>query len=82
MFNLVQDCHVNIDILEEITDESIEEWPPFSREEFLRAIAKCNNSSASGSNKLSWCHLKCIINNKACLGKIISIANTCFELGF
>jgi len=82
MFNLAQDCHVNIDILEEISNIAMEEWPLFSREEFLKAIAKYNNSSAPRPDKLLWCHLKYIINNEACLGKIINIANTCFELGF
>ena len=82
VFNLAQDHHVNIDILEEIANETMEEWPPFLRKEFLRAIAKCNNSSAPEPNKLLWCYLKHINNNKACLGKIISITNACFELGF
>jgi len=53
MFNLAQDCYVNIDILEEITNEAMEEWPSFSRKEFLRAIAKYNNSSTSRPDKLS-----------------------------
>ena len=81
MFNLAQDHHININILEEFPNKALEEWPLFSREEFMKAIAKCNNSSAPGPNKLSWSHLKCIINNKVYFGKIISIANTCFELG-
>jgi len=79
-FNLAQDHNVDFEILEEISNKALKEWPPFSREEFLKAIAKCNNLSAPKPNKLLWDHLKCIINNKACLGKIISITNTCFEL--
>ena len=47
----------------------------------MKSIAKCNNSSAPGPDKLLWSYLKYIINNEVCLGKIISIANTCFELG-
>jgi len=46
----------------------------------MKAIIKCNNSSTPGPNKLPWFYLKYIINNEACLGKIISIANACFEL--
>ena len=80
-FNLVQDHNVNFKILKEIPNKTLKEWPPFSREEFLKAIAKCNNSSAPGPDKPLWGHIKYIINNKACLGKIISIANICFELG-
>ena len=48
----------------------------------MKAIAKCNNLSALEPNKLSWCYLKVIIKNKACLGKFIDIANTCFEIGW
>ena len=47
----------------------------------MKSIAKCNNSSTPGPDKLLWSYLKYIINNEVCLGKIISIANTCFELG-
>ena len=80
-FNLAQNCQVNANILEEIPDKSSEKWPPFSKEEFTKAIYKCNNSSATGLDKLSWSYLKCIINNEICLEKIISIANVCLELG-
>jgi len=80
-FNLVQDCQVNVEILQEIPDKALEEWPPFSREEFLNNIAKFNNSSVSGPDKLMWCYPKCIINNEECLSNIINITNTCFELG-
>ena len=81
-FNLAQDCYVDINILQDISDIAIKKWPPFLRGEFLKAITKCNNLSAPRPDKLSWYHLKCIINNEACLGKIINIADTCFELGF
>jgi len=79
-FNLAQNYQVDVDILDEILDKSTIEWLPFSEEEFRKAIAKCNNLSAPGPNKLSWSHLKYIINNEACFGNIISIANVCFEL--
>ena len=79
--NLAQDHYVNINILNEISDKSTNEWPLFSKEEFRKVIAKCNNSSTPRPNKLSWSHLKCIINNEVCLSNIISIANVCFVLG-
>ena len=81
-FNIAQDCYVDIKILEEILNKTLKEWPSFLRKEFIKAIVKYNNSSAPRPNKLSWGHLKYIINNEVCLGKIISIANTCFELDF
>ena len=81
-FNIAQDCYVNIKILEEISNKTLEEWPSFLRKEFIKAIVKYNNSSAPRPDKLSWSHLKYIINNEVCLSKIISITNTCFELDF
>jgi len=47
----------------------------------MQAISKCNNSSTPGPDKLSWCHLKFIINQDKCLINIINIANVCFNLG-
>ena len=52
IFNLAQDYQVDIEILQEIPDKAPEEWPPFLREEFLKAITKCNNSFVTGPNKL------------------------------
>jgi len=57
-------------------------WPTFSKEEFRLALANCNNSSAPGPDKLSWSHLKTIFKDDNCLNIIISIANTCIEVGF
>ena len=56
-------------------------WLKFSEEEFTHAITNCNDSSASGPNKVTWGHFKCIIKVKSCLRNIISITNTCFDLG-
>ena len=58
------------------------QWFPFSKEEFKQAISNCNNSSASGPDKLTWCHLKSIINQDDYLINIINIANSCFELEY
>jgi len=54
---------------------------PFSKEEFKSSIIKCNNSLTPSSNKLSWRHLKFIINNSSCFKNFINIANTCINLG-
>ena len=35
-----------------------------------------------GPNKISWYHLKIIVNDSVCLSKIIDIANTCFDICF
>ena len=44
-------------------------------------IAKCNDSLAPGSDKLSWRYLKIIIKQDKCLTNIINIANACINLG-
>jgi len=59
----------------------MEQWAPFSKEEFKQAIIKCNDSSAPGLDKLSWRHLKIIIKQDECLANIINIANVCINLG-
>jgi len=60
----------------------LEAWLPFSKAEFRNAIRNCNNSSMPRPNKLSWCHLKIVVNDSVCLSKIINIANMCFDIGF
>ena len=52
-FNIVQDYHVDIKTLEEISNKALEEWPFFSREKLMKAIIKCNNLSTPGPDKLS-----------------------------
>jgi len=42
---------------------------------------KCNNSSTSCPDKLSWSYLKTIIKDGECTNKLINIANSCINLG-
>jgi len=44
-------------------------------------ISKCNDSSAPGPDKLTWCHLKSIIKQDKCLVNIINITDLCINLG-
>ena len=37
---------------------------------------------APGPDKLSWCYLKFIVKNNACLTNIINIADSCINLGY
>ena len=57
-------------------------WNPFSKEEFKITISSYNNSSSLGLDKLSWSHLKLILQNNECLINIIRIANLCIDLGY
>jgi len=53
---------------------------PFSKEEFKSLIIKCNNSPTLGPDKLSWRHLKVIVNDSICFKSFINIANVCINL--
>ena len=81
-FNMASNCQVDVDILDKITDKPTMLWLVFSREEFRFAISSCNNSLASGPDKLLWSHLKIILKDDECLNIIIHITNTCINLGY
>jgi len=81
-FNTALYHQVDLNILSEIDSKPTSQWFLFSREEFKQAISKCNNASAPGPDKLSWRHLKFIVNQDECLANIINIANACFNLGY
>ena len=81
-FNSAQNCQVDLNILDEIKCKLPQKWSLFSKNEFLSAISKCKDSSALSPNKLSWHHLKSIIQNNDCLANIINIADSCITLGY
>ena len=81
-FNHTINRQVNVDILNEIENKSTSSWELFSKLEFRNAINKCNNSSAPGPDKITWRHLKHILNQEECLLNIINIANMCINLGY
>ena len=80
-FNTALHRQVDLNILNEINCKPTSQWFLFSKEEFKQAISKCNNLSAPGPDKLSWHHLKFIVNQDDCLANIINIANACFNSG-
>ena len=73
---------MDLNILNEIECKPSQQWSSFSRAEFKLAISKYNDSSAPGSDKLSWHHLKVIVQNDDCLTNIINIADSCINLGY
>ena len=81
-FNTAQNCHIDENILNEITSFLSSTWVLFLEEEFTSTIAKCNNLFTSGPNKLSWSHLKHILKDKLCLKNIIKITNACLDIGY
>jgi len=81
-FNTALNWRVYLNILNEIEHKPSQQWSSFSRAEFKSAISKCNDSSALGPDKLSWCHLKVIVQNDDCLTNIINITDSCINLGY
>jgi len=79
---MVQHHHIDENILDEITSFLSFTWVLFLEEEFTIAIAKYNNSSTPGPDKLSWSHLKHVLKDKLCLMNIIKITNTCLDIGY
>ena len=79
-FNMAQDCHIDFNLLNEISNKCPMKWLSFVEAEFINAINKYNNLLTLGPNKLSWWHLKIIIKDITCLKRIINIADAYFEL--
>ena len=52
-FNTVQDWQIDVCILDEIPNNHSIKWVSFLEEEFISSIAKCNNLSTPGLDKLS-----------------------------
>ena len=80
-FNTALHRQVDTNVLNEIGSKTTTTWVLFSKEEFRQAIIKCNNSSAPGSDKLTWRHLKTILKQDVCLSHIINITDVCINLG-
>ena len=81
-FNSAQDHHIEPYLLEEIPDKEPMMWLPFSKEKLINVIKKCNNSSTPRPDKLSWKHLKEIINNEEYINKFINIVNVCIDISY
>ena len=82
LFNSAQNHQINLDLLEEIPNKPVTKWMSFSEEEFKSSIIKCNNFLTSSPDKLSWKHLKIIINDSLCLKNFINIANAYINLNY
>lgn len=80
-FNSVLFCEVDLYLLEKVPDREPVNWTSFTREELINIIEKCNNSLASGFDKLTWGYIKKIIKSEECITRLIDIANACIELG-
>jgi len=81
-FNSAQFQTIDEMVLNKLGSFLFSAWPEFLEEEFTCTIVNYCDSSSPGLDKLLWDYLKYIIKDKICLKNIISIANTCFKLGY
>ena len=79
---MAQNCQINLDVLNEIPSKCSSTWAPFSEEEFISTIAKSNNLSTPGPDKISWRYLKSVIKDKVYLIRIIHITNAYIDLDY
>ena len=79
-FNATLNCQIDTNLLEEIPSKPTIRRKLFSEEKFISSIAKCNNSSTPGLDKLSCRHLKRIIKEAVYLRKFINIADIYIDL--
>ena len=81
-FNTALHRQVDLNILNEVERYPSVSWSPFSKDEFKLVISKCSDLSAPGLDKLTWHHLKFIVNQDTYLSNIINIADSCINLGY
>jgi len=70
-YNSAENRPINASFLNEIPQADQIPWPPFSKQEFTDAIAKCSSLSTPSPDHISWRHLKSLITNDRCLQKIV-----------
>ena len=80
-FNLTQDCHINLDILNKIIFKPTTTQILFSHEEFKSTINKYITLSTSVPDCILWKYLKLTVKNKKCLNNFVNIANVYIEFG-
>jgi len=81
-YNSAKNRPINTRFLEGINQCNDIEWPSFTCQEFVDAIAKCLNVSALGPNHITWRHLKLLVQDRVCLRNIVNIANACIIVSY
>jgi len=76
-YNSAANWPINLAFLNELPKYDNIEWPPFSKQEFRDAIAKCSSTSTPGPDHILWRHLKPVVTDNDCLERIVNIANAC-----
>ena len=82
LYNSAENRSINTRFLDGINQYDNIDWPLFTGQKFIDAIAKCSNASSPGPDHVTWKHLKPLTSDKTCLSKIVNIANTCITVGY
>ena len=81
-YNSAENRSINMRFLNKINQCDNIEWLPFTSQGFKDAIAKCSNASSHSPDHVTWRHLKPLISDNTCLGKIVNIVNACITVGY
>ncbi len=68
-------------MLDDLPDEPVREWAPFSALELREALGACSGNSAPGPDHVTWVHLKRIVAAPGCLDVFLMLANACLRVG-
>lgn len=79
-FNLAQDHHINLYLLDEVLSQPQFEWLHFSQAEFTSTIKKYSSLFISEPNHILWSYLKILATNNKCITKFVNITSTCINL--
>jgi len=82
IFNVAQNCQININILNKILLKLSLTWSLFSNKKFISAINRCSISSTPDLDRVSWKYFKVVVKDFICLKNIINIANIYIDLGY
>lgn len=80
-YNAASDWAVEVDMLDELPDKQVRDWPEFSELELMQALQACSARSAPGPDHITWRHLKVILSQPLCVETISSLANGCVNTG-
>ncbi len=60
-YNAASGRQCDVSMLDDLPDEPVREWAPFSALELREALGACSGNSAPGPDHVTWVHLKRIV---------------------
>jgi hypothetical protein len=81
-FNSALDRPIDLSVLgNKWESPSIRAWIPYSAVEMSDALTGTSNPSAPRPDHITWCHLKCIVQDRYPSRLFLWLANTCLQSG-